>query len=71
MKWRDFLEKIKGFNIQVKTEGPCCTIAGTVDGEKIHTTEFIESEDSYIDTQDVTRILKRFRIAEMFFHGHI
>ena len=68
MIWIDFLEKIKQYSLKVTTDLPCIIIEGIVDGEKRHVSEYVENLKGPIDTQDVTRILIRFKIQEMFFH---
>jgi len=68
MIWADFLEKLKLYGLKCIHDSPSLIIEGTVHGEKRHVSEYVEDLNSPIDTQDVTRILIRFKIQEMFFH---
>lgn len=68
MIWTDFLEKIKLYGLKITHDNPSVIIEGIVDGEKRHVSEYVDDLNAPIDTQDVTRILIRFRIQEMFFN---
>lgn len=70
MIWKDFLEKIKLHSVHVEVDGVFVTLEATVDGEKKHTVERTDSLDEHIDTDDLTRILLRFKVREMFFLDH-
>lgn len=68
MIWPDFLDRIKLYSVRVTYDGQFIVLEGVVDGERRHVTVHVEDQKGPIDTQDVTSILLRFRIPEMFFH---
>ena len=68
MIWADFIEKIKQYGLKANIDIPSVIIEGIVDGDRRHVSEYVEDINGPIDTQDVTRILIRFKIQEMFFN---